>query len=203
MGRAAEVSYLFGAVAGYVVGSTPTAWIVGRAFGADLRASGTGNPGTANAIGVLGKGPGLVLLLFDFAKGAIAVLIARAVAGDGAGLVAVVAAMLGQILNPWFGFKGGKGLGTGGGAVLVAFPPGLVLMAPVISGAGWLLRSAAKGALVALAGFIAVSALWAATGWTTWWGVTATWALVACATGVALAAGPKFLRDARRGVSDL
>ena len=188
------MNFAIGAILGYLIGSAPTAGLVGKLFGADLRDSGTGNPGTANAMGVLGRKAALSLLVLDFAKGAVAVVAGRLIGPEGVGMVAGLGAMAGQILNPWFRFRGGKGLGTGGGVALAGWPVALPLLAPILVGAAKVL-GAARGALIALALCVGLGAIWGFGGFENFWGVRSTGGLFGFAAGIALLAAPKFIWD--------
>jgi glycerol-3-phosphate acyltransferase PlsY len=101
--------------AAFLIGSIPFGLIVGRTFfKRDLRASGSGNIGAANALRTLGKTAGLAVLVLDVLKGVAAVLLAHNFAAEPdriaplAGLVAI----LGHCYTPWLRFKGGKGVAT-------------------------------------------------------------------------------------------
>lgn len=177
---------------GYLIGSLPTADAVGRLSGVRLRDEGSGNPGAANALRLGGIRLGITVLALDFAKGAGAVLLGRALAGDAGGLTATFAVMIGQVLNPWYGFAGGKGLGVAGGAASAMWPPGLLVVAPIIAGGARLFR-AAWGALIGIAALLGLSVLWAARGWSTWWGVVPDDTLVWFALTVLVVSGPKLL----------
>ncbi len=186
------------AAAAYLIGSIPTADWLARLAGHDLRSSGTGNPGTANAMGLAGPRVALTILAIDTTKGALAVLLGRVLAGDTAGMAAVFAVIAGQILNPWFRFRGGKGLGVAFGAFIVAFPPPVGPLVPLIGAAVKLLGSAARGALVALAGLLVAGVLWGSFGWSTWWGVEAGAGLAVMVAAVVVLIVPKFALDVRR-----
>jgi glycerol-3-phosphate acyltransferase PlsY len=183
---------------GYAIGSLPTADAVARLAGVDLRGEGSGNPGTANAIRLGGVRLGVTVLALDFAKGAGAVLLGRALAGDAGGLAATFAVIAGQVLNPWYGFAGGKGLGVAGGAALAMWPPGLLVVAPIIAGGARLFR-AAWGALMGIAALLGLSVLWAGRAWSTWWGVVPDDTLVWFALAVLVVCGPKFVTDIAGG----
>lgn len=113
------------ALTGYALGTVPSADIASRlATGGtvDLRATGSGNPGAANAMGVLGKKWGLAVMAVDIAKGAAASSAGRRIAGTNGGHLAGTAAVIGHCLPVWNGFKGGKGVATGVGQCAVTFP---------------------------------------------------------------------------------
>lgn len=101
--------------------------LVTRALGlGDLRAIGSGNIGATNVLRTGNKGAAALTLALDAGKGAIAVLVARAVAGEQAAMVAGFAAFLGHLFPVWLGFRGGKGVATFLGTMLaLAWPAGI------------------------------------------------------------------------------
>ena len=107
------------AVLGYLLGSIPFGIVITRALGlGDLRQIGSGNIGATNVLRTGNKPAALATLLLDSGKGAIAVLLARWLAGPDAALVAGAAAFLGHLFPVWLGFNGGKGVATFLGTVL-------------------------------------------------------------------------------------
>ncbi len=109
---------------GYALGSIPFALLVGRWLGGiDLRRSGSGNMGAANAFRTTGPLVGLAILLLDVAKGAAAVLLAQRLGGGATPTVAGVAAVIGHVYPIWLGFHGGKGVATACGAFALLTPP--------------------------------------------------------------------------------
>jgi glycerol-3-phosphate acyltransferase PlsY len=101
------------AVLSYLVGSIPFGIVITRALGlGDLRKIGSGNIGATNVLRTGNKGAALATLLLDAGKGGIAVLIARAAAGEDAAQVAALASFLGHLFPVWLGFRGGKGVAT-------------------------------------------------------------------------------------------
>ncbi len=114
---------LSAAAAGYLLGTFPTADLVARRHGSvDLRTSGTGNPGTANAMNVLGKRAGAQVLVGDVAKGAAACAVGALAAGPIGAHVAGTASVVGHCYPVWNGFRGGKGVATSVGQCLATFP---------------------------------------------------------------------------------
>jgi len=110
--------------AGYLLGSVPFAWVAVKArTGQDLRKSGSGNIGATNAARVLGKPWFVPLFLLDAAKGIGAVLLAASFGeGDGARVAGASGAILGHLFSPWLGFRGGKAVATGAGALAILTP---------------------------------------------------------------------------------
>lgn len=126
------LSSVCAAVFGYLLGSIPFAVIVSRAFGlADPRTVGSGNPGATNVLRSGNKLAAVLTLVGDAAKGALAMLIVSSI-GASTSLtitplvivIAGVAAFLGHVFPFTLGFKGGKGVATAIG-VLLMFSPAL------------------------------------------------------------------------------
>ena len=108
--------------AGYLIGTLPTALLVGRHTGHDPLVEGSHNPGASNVYRTSGRRAGAVVLLVDLLKGAAAAGLGW-VAGDHLlGLVAGTAAVLGHILPFHRPRHGGKGVATCGGVILVLYP---------------------------------------------------------------------------------
>jgi acyl phosphate:glycerol-3-phosphate acyltransferase len=115
------IGYLWGSIpAGYWIGKL----IRGKDF--DIRAYGSHKIGMTNVLRTLGRGPALFVLIFDLSKGIGPTLIATLVPffyGAGWGpTVAGLAALIGHIYPVFIGFKGGRGVLTGAGALLIISP---------------------------------------------------------------------------------
>ncbi|MEX2219320.1 MAG: glycerol-3-phosphate 1-O-acyltransferase PlsY [Phycisphaerales bacterium] len=123
--------------AAFLCGSIPFALIIGRARGIDIRTFGSGNIGATNVGRALGWKYGLLCFALDVLKGFIPTFAAGLLAGvirpslacppidphDAWPWVGVLAAaVLGHIFSPWVGFRGGKGVATGLGAMLGVYP---------------------------------------------------------------------------------
>ncbi|MDC0739104.1 glycerol-3-phosphate 1-O-acyltransferase PlsY [Cognatishimia sp. SS12] len=121
------LALLLWAVVGYLFGSIPFGIVITRSFGlGDLRKIGSGNIGTTNVLRTGSKPAALATLILDGAKGAVAALIARALAGEDAAQLAGLAAFVGHCFPIWLGFKGGKGVATFLGLMLaLAWPVGI------------------------------------------------------------------------------
>ncbi|WP_072382295.1 glycerol-3-phosphate 1-O-acyltransferase PlsY [Novosphingobium sp. NDB2Meth1] len=113
-------------VAAYLLGSVPFGLLLTRLFGAgDLRSIGSGNIGATNVLRTGRKGLAAATLLLDLAKGAAAVLLARAYV-PGTEALAAFAAVIGHCFPVWLRFNGGKGVATTMGVSLgLAWPIGL------------------------------------------------------------------------------
>jgi glycerol-3-phosphate acyltransferase PlsY len=116
---------------GYLLGSVPFGLVMARAFGlGDLRKIGSGNIGATNVLRTGNKPAAFLTLILDSGKGAIAVLLTRAIAGEDAVQVAALAAFFGHCFPVWLNFRGGKGVATFLGTILaLAWPVGLAACA--------------------------------------------------------------------------
>lgn len=119
------------AIIGYLIGSVPFGVLVTRAVGlGDVRAIGSGNIGATNVLRTGNKAAAAATLLLDGAKGAVVVLLARAMVGEDAAQIGALAAFLGHCFPVWLGFKGGKGVATFLGIVIaLAWPLGIAACA--------------------------------------------------------------------------
>jgi glycerol-3-phosphate acyltransferase PlsY len=109
-------------VASYLIGTFPTAALIGRALGWDVHAEGSGNPGASNTYRVAGPRAGALVLAVDMAKGIIPTLAGRRVGGGPLGAVCGAAATVGHCFPVPVPAKGGKGVATAAGMVLVVDP---------------------------------------------------------------------------------
>ena len=119
------------AVASYLLGSVPFGVVITRALGlGDLRQIGSGNIGATNVLRTGNRAAAAATLILDAAKGAVAVLLARAWVGPDAAQVAALFAFLGHLYPVWLQFRGGKGVATFLGTLLaLAWPVGLAACA--------------------------------------------------------------------------
>ena len=152
-----SLSLLLSAVLGYLLGSVPVGYLVGRSRGIDIREHGSGNIGATNIVRVLGKKPGYFVFVCDALKGFLAVSlsqwlllakghaavqsaiayglapevlsIARAVVL--VGIVAALACILGHNFPVWLKFRGGKGVATTVGVLLGLMPAAIGVSAVV------------------------------------------------------------------------
>jgi glycerol-3-phosphate acyltransferase PlsY len=137
----------------YLVGATPTSYLVSRAFAKiDLRQYGSGNLGATNLYRVLGWKYAVPVALFDIAKGAIPVLVfaPRASSSQLYAVACGVAAIVGHVFSVFVRFKGGKGVATAAGVML-----GLTPIALGVAAAIW-------GLLLLLTGYVSLASIVAA-----------------------------------------
>jgi glycerol-3-phosphate acyltransferase PlsY len=118
---------LAAALFGYLLGSIPFGLVLTRLAGlGDIRAVGSGNIGATNVLRTGRKGLAAATLLLDGGKGALAAWTAAQLAGTDAGLIAGFAAVAGHNFPIWLSFKGGKGVATSLGVLLMtAWPVGV------------------------------------------------------------------------------
>lgn len=106
----------------YLIGTFPSAVLVARANGVDIRSFGSGNPGASNITRALGWRRGVWVFVLDAAKGATAAGLGLLVDGRHAGYLLGALAVLGHVFPIWERFRGGKGVATGGGVFAVLSP---------------------------------------------------------------------------------
>lgn len=117
------------AAAAYLLGSIPFGLLLGKLFGAgDVRKEGSGNIGATNVLRVAGPLAGVLTLLLDAGKGALAVLLAARLSGESAlwMMIAGLCVLVGHCFPIWLGFHGGKGVATAAGVFLVLCPLALL-----------------------------------------------------------------------------
>ncbi len=153
---------LIAAVVGYLLGAIPVGYLVARAHGVDIFTAGSGNPGATNVKRVLGAQAGNLVFALDAVKGAVAAAwpavlwvsvrdpnadsfwsrLAETSAGHFRGMctAGLIAAVIGHSFSVFTGFKGGKGVATAAGGLLVLMP------VPILIGAAtWLITFFASG----------------------------------------------------------
>ena len=137
----------------YLAGSISSAILVARVLGLpDPRSGGSGNPGATNMLRLGGKKAAATTLIGDMLKGVLPALLGHAAGLGPVALVTVaLAAVLGHLYPVFFGFRGGKGVATGVGALLAAsWPIGVAIAGTWLAVFGLTRISS----LAALAGFI-------------------------------------------------
>lgn len=132
---------LFGTIA-YLLGSIPTAVWIGKAWhGIDVREHGSKNAGATNTFRVLGKKPGITVLIIDIIKGFLAVSMPVIFLMTGyfstslitndeiiyLQIICAFAAVIGHVFPVFANFKGGKGVATSLGVIIGIHPPAALL----------------------------------------------------------------------------
>lgn len=148
-----------GILVAYLVGTFPTALVVGRRIGRDPSKEGSGNPGASNVYRLGGRRAGVIVGVIDMLKGALPVGITLIVAGRPEAHAVWVAAVAGHVWPVTRRLRGGKGVATAGGGGIVIDPLigifcGLLFLAVVKFG-----RVAAIGSLSIAVAFPVVRAI--------------------------------------------
>ncbi|QCL90453.1 glycerol-3-phosphate 1-O-acyltransferase PlsY [Agrobacterium sp. LC34] len=147
------------ALIGYLFGSIPFGLILTRMAGlGDVRKIGSGNIGATNVLRTGNKKLAAATLLLDALKGTAAVLVANALWGYEASLVAGFFAFLGHLFPVWLGFKGGKGVAVYIGVLLGAAPLMMLAFALIWLATAFITRYSSLSALLAM--LIIPVALW-------------------------------------------
>jgi len=171
----------------YLVGTFPSASLVARSRGIDILTSGSGNPGASNITRLLGWKLGLVVLLADIGKGALAAGVGLALDGHRGAYLLGVAAVLGHVFPITRRFKGGRGVATAAGALVVVFP--LVILG---LGVVWIIiaRGLHKASIASLVCAIAFPTIVAIRG--------SSWGDIAVASGLGLLVIARHFSNVRR-----
>jgi glycerol-3-phosphate acyltransferase PlsY len=182
-------------LAAYLWGGIPTADVIARSRGIDLRAAGSRNPGANNALRLGGKRLGAAVLVVEVFKGLLAARVGGWLAGDAGMAASSVGALAGNVFNPYYRGRGGKGLGITAGLTLGAWPTFLPV-ALAISAAGFILTRRSGHATLMIAGaFLLGAALWTSNTWPTGWGLQPGPALISLGAGVACLLVPRAVKD--------
>lgn len=167
---------LLAAVASYFLGAIPTAAWLARARGIDIRSVGSGNSGATNAMRALGKGPALGVAIFDIVKGALAVGLASWLLPGSVWIpICGLLVVIGHNFSVFLGGKGGKGVATSFGTLVVLLPSVALFAILVAVFMMWLTRFVSAGSI--LGGAVAILMPW----WLRWAGAEfPVWHGVAC-----------------------
>jgi len=143
----------------YLLGTFPSAALVARARGHDILREGSGNPGASNTFRLLGWKAGLLVLVLDIGKGAAAAGAGLALDGHRGAFILGVAAVVGHVFPITRRFKGGRGVATAAGALVVVFPLETAVLGAVWLGIARGLRKASIASIVCAVAFPAIVAL--------------------------------------------
>jgi acyl phosphate:glycerol-3-phosphate acyltransferase len=114
-------------ISSYLLGSVPTGLLLARAFGVNIRETGSGNIGATNVYRTMGRKIGILTLVGDCLKGLLPVLLAKWLDLPEIWVAAIgLAAFLGHVYTIFLGFKGGKGVATALGVFLGIAPLSVV-----------------------------------------------------------------------------
>ena len=143
----------------YLLGSIPTGYILGKFAGVDVRQVGSGNVGATNVARAVGKCQGVLTLLADAVKGMLPAAIGLSMTLAPAAIAAIAsAAFLGHLYPVFLKFRGGKGVATGLGALLVIAPLATLLLLVIFAAVVVPTRLVSLSSIVAAA--LAPFALW-------------------------------------------
>jgi len=139
-------------IAAFVLGSIPFGIITAKVKGIDLKKVGSGNIGATNVLRSLGRWPAVITLLGDILKGTLAVAIGKysGVEPLYEGLIGI-AAILGHNFSIFLGFKGGKGVATSLGVLLIYTPHVALITLIVWIGVVLFTKYSSLGAIVSFA----------------------------------------------------
>ena len=118
------MTVIIGILISYLIGSIPTAYIFGKLYkGIDIRKHGSGNVGATNVFRVLGKIPGIIVLVFDILKGVLVIVAVTGMLGmrdvpERVYILFAVCAVCGHNWTIFLKFKGGKGIATSLGVLI-------------------------------------------------------------------------------------
>lgn len=152
-------------IGSYVLGTFPTAILVGRRKGVDPTKEGSGNPGATNMYRTAGKAAGALVLVGDMLKGLVIPIVGLAVDGRPLAMACWAAAVVGHIFPVFRKFRGGKGMATAGGGVIPMFWYVALIGISVFA---LTVKLTKRGSLGSLAACVAVPALAAAFGRPGW-----------------------------------
>ena len=135
---------------GYALGSVPFAFLLARRAGIDVRVSGSGNVGAANALRTGGTQLGVAVMALDISKGAASVWAAHAGDGSAAAMAAAgAAAIVGHVYPVWLRFHGGKGVAVAAGVFGMLAPLATACAAAVFLVTVLLTRLVSLGSIAA------------------------------------------------------
>jgi len=156
------LTVVLAAVVGYLLGAIPFGYLVGKAWGVDVRRYGSGRTGGTNVWRATGQVlPPLLSGLGDVAKGVAAVLIGRLLLGSElAAALAGAAAVAGHNWSVMLGWRGGAGGATAAAALIALSPLAGVIVVPTAAAIIYISRFASLGTFtVGVGGLVAVTAL--------------------------------------------
>lgn len=144
-------------IAAYLCGSIPFGKLIAASRGIDIQRRGSGNIGFANVRRVLGWRAGLLTLAGDILKGFVPVLVALIVIDRNTAYVVGLMAIIGHLYPVWLKFRGGKGIATGFGMMLVLQPWAAVLGGLLYVVGCLTLRNSSQASLIGVFGLVTVA----------------------------------------------
>ncbi len=156
------VSVVLGLLVGYVFGSIPVGFLVGKAWGVDVRQHGSGRTGGTNVWRAAGVTAAALTVIGDIIKGILAIWLARTyIGGEWAAALAGVGAVIGHNWPLWLGFQGGAGGMVGAATLTILNPMAATVVLPLAVVNLFLTRYASIGTLtVGLGGLLMLAGVW-------------------------------------------
>lgn len=150
------LNIFYAIIAAYLIGSIPTSYLVGRVRGIDVRKEGSGNVGATNALRVIGKLPALIVLITDIFKGVFAVtFLASFFYNTGIAVnynlfrtLLGLSTIAGHNWSIFLKFKGGKGVATSCGVLMVLLPAAMAVAASVFFITVWRTKYVSLGSIL-------------------------------------------------------
>lgn len=133
------LNILFAVIAAYIIGSIPTSYLAGRLKGVDVRKEGSGNVGATNVLRVAGKLPAIFVLIVDILKGVVSVTIVASFFYNKRLLIDFnvfrvflgISVIVGHNWSIFLRLKGGKGVATSCGVLMILLPEAMAVAAIV------------------------------------------------------------------------
>ena len=116
------MDFLKAILIGYLLGSIPFGYLMGKLYKIDVTKYGSGNIGFTNVLRVIGVVPAVIVLIFDVLKGYLATYFSYTLGGEILAVVGAMAAMAGHVWPIYLRFKGGRAVATGLGTILFLTP---------------------------------------------------------------------------------
>lgn len=117
------------ALISYFVGSIPFSYLIPKYLSkVDIRQVGSGNTGTTNVVRTLGLKVGILAFIGDFLKGLLPTLAGYMLLGAIGGIIGGSFAVIGHCYPVWLKFKGGKGIATSAGVLVVLMPKIFIIL---------------------------------------------------------------------------
>jgi acyl phosphate:glycerol-3-phosphate acyltransferase len=139
------------ALIGYLLGSVPVGFLVGKARGIDIRKYGSGATGGTNVLRTVGPTAAILTGLCDLGKGMLGAYVGYRMAGDVGYAIGGFTALAGHSYPVWLKFKGGKSVATGAGALALHHPLAFLAGATAALAAIFPTRWVSLGSLVGAA----------------------------------------------------
>lgn len=153
------IKYIAVAIAAYLIGNFSTGIVISKTIShMDIRAHGSGNAGATNMLRTLGWVPSLLTLAGDTLKSVLATLMGKWIGGEAGMLLAGVCVIVGHNWPVFLGFRGGKGVATTLGFMLVTSPLTALILTVIELSIIALTRFVSLGSIIAAALYPVITA---------------------------------------------